>query len=439
MTGTASDTADVIIIGTGVIGTAAAFELAKQGYKTLSVDRNSQIGHGSTAGSCAIIRMHYSTRDGTAFAFEGYHYWRDWADYLGLPLDTALARFVECGCLVMKTEANGGLKKHIAHSQALSIPIEDWDADRIKARLPIYDLASYAPARTRDDDTFGQPNGTRIHGGVFWPKAGYVTDPALSAQNLAAAAALHGSRFRLRAEVAEILQAGGAVTGVKLSDGAEIHAPVVINIAGPGSAHINRLAGVTDDMTIQTRPLRQEVVHLPSPAGFDFEQNGMIVSDSDIALYCRPEHGNHILIGSEDPPCDDHKWTDSDTGYDDSFSEQWTTQALRYAQRVPALPISSQLRGVVDLYDASTDWIPVYDKSSLGGFYMACGTSGNQYKNAAIAGKLMAGLVDYCENGADHDTTPLRFKMPYTGVEIDTGFYSRKRPINTDSSFSVLG
>ena len=60
--------ADVIIIGTGVIGSATAFELAKRGYKTLSVDHNRQIGHGSTAGSCAIIRMHYSTFDGTAFA-----------------------------------------------------------------------------------------------------------------------------------------------------------------------------------------------------------------------------------------------------------------------------------------------------------------------------------------------------------------------------------
>ena len=152
MTGPATDTADVIIIGTGVIGTATSFELAKQGYKTVCVDRNSQIGHGSTAGSCAIIRMHYSTRDGTAFAFEGYHYWRDWADYLGLSSEHALARFVECGCLVMKTEANGYLEKHIGHSQTLSIPIEDWDADQIQARLPIYNLASYAPARPRDDD-----------------------------------------------------------------------------------------------------------------------------------------------------------------------------------------------------------------------------------------------------------------------------------------------
>ena len=95
MTGPTIDTADVIIIGTGVIGTATSFELAKQGYKTVCVERNSQIGHGSTAGSCAIIRMHYSTRDGTAFAFEGYHYRRDWPDYLGLSSEHALARYVE--------------------------------------------------------------------------------------------------------------------------------------------------------------------------------------------------------------------------------------------------------------------------------------------------------------------------------------------------------
>ena len=93
----------------------------------------------------------------------------------------------------------------------------------------------------------------------------------------------------------------------------------------------------------------------------------------------------------------------------------------------------------MDLYDASTDWIPIYDKSSLPGFYMACGTSGNQYKNAPIAGKMMAALVEYCENGADHDQVPMQFKLPYIERIIDAGFYSRKRVVNEESSFSVLG
>ena len=92
---------------------------------------------------------------------------------------------------------------------------EDWDADQIQARLPIYNLA-LAPA-PRDDDAFGQPNGTRLKGGIFWLKAGYVTDPTLSAQN-SAAAARHGARHRC-AEVIEILQKSGSVNGVRLADG----------------------------------------------------------------------------------------------------------------------------------------------------------------------------------------------------------------------------
>ena len=434
-----TQTADAIIIGAGVIGAAVAFELSKLGWKTLSLDRNAQAGHGSTSGSCAIIRMHYSTFDGTAFAWEGYHYWRDWADYLEAQDPNGLARFLEVGCLVMKTEANGQLEKHMANSAALDCPFEEWTPEKIVARLPIYALDSFAPPKPADHPDFGQPNGSHLSGGVFWPNGGYVTDPALSAQNLAHAAQAKGAVFRLGAEVAEILSENGRVKGVRLSSGEELHAPVVVNVAGPASSRINAMAGVLDDMTIETRPLRQEVVHVPAPEGFDFEAEGIIVSDSDIACYCRPEHGNNILVGSEDPECDPHVWTENDTDYDRSFTDQWTTQAMRYGQRVPSLGIPSRMRGVVDLYDASTDWIPIYDKSALPGFYMACGTSGNQYKNAPIAGKMMAALIGYCEGGNDHDAAPLQFTLPYIGRAVDVGFYSRKRPINRESSFSVLG
>jgi len=436
---TGTRTADAIIIGAGVIGAATAFEMAKQGWKTLSVDRNTQAGHGSTAGSCAIIRMHYSTLDGTAFAWEGYHYWRDWAEYLGAHDPNGLARFRETGCLVMKTAQNGFLAKHIENSRVLGCPFEEWDAEQITRRLPVYDLTGYFPAKRMDEPGFGEPAGGAVEGAVFWPNGGYVTDPALSAQNLAHAARAKGAEFLLGATVTEVLRDGDRVKGVRLANGEELHAPVVINVGGPASSRINAMAGVLDDMTISTRALRQEVVHVPSPEGFDFERDGLIVSDSDIACYCRPEHGNNILVGSEDPPCDPHQWVEDDTDYDRDFTDQWRTQAMRYGQRVPSLGIPSKMRGVVDLYDASDDWIPIYDRSMLPGFYMACGSSGNQYKNAPIAGKMMAALVDYCEAGGDHDERPLRFRLPYIGREIDVGFYSRKREINTESSFSVLG
>ena len=433
-----SRTADAIIIGAGVIGTAIALELNRIGFRTISIDKNHAAGHGPTSGSCAIIRVHYSTFDGTAFAFEGYHYWRDWAEYLGASDPRGTAEFRETGCLVMRTELNGHLNKHVSICDDLGIPYEEWDARAIVDRLPIYDLQSYSPAKRMDDPDFGRPNGSRIEGAIYWPTAGYVTDPALSAQNLQYAAEQQGGDFVFGRTVTDILTHSGRASGVKLEDGSEVHAPVVVNVGGPFSAKINAMANVLDDMTISTRALKQEVAHVPAPEGFDFEADGLVISDSDIGCYVRPESGNHILIGSEDPECDPREWVDAET-YDRNFSDQWTHQALRYGQRVPSLGIPSRMRGVVDLYDVSDDWIPIYDRSSLPGFYMAIGTSGNQYKNAPIAGKLMAKLIASCEDGHDHDRNPVQFELPYIGKTIDFGFYSRKRQLNLESSFSVLG
>ena len=440
------DQYDAVIIGAGIIGAATAFELAKLGYRTLNVDRLSAAGYGPTSSSCAIIRVHYSTFDGIALAWEGYHYWHEWARYLEIGDERGLAQFVECGCLVMKTELNGHLEKHVDLSNELGIPFEVWDAAKIRERLPIYDLRRYGPPRLMSDEGFGEPSGGELAGGVFWPTAGYVSDPQLATHNLQRAAEAKGSEFRFGREVVAVCKDRGGrygaddgrIRGVKLNDGTRIAAPVVVNVAGPHSAIVNRMAGAIDDMTIETRPLRQEVVHLPAPEGFDFESLGIVVSDSDIGCYVRPETGNHILVGSEDPECDLREFVDPDH-YVRHFTEQATTQAYRYGQRVPALGIPSSLRGMVDLYDASDDWIPIYDKSRVPGFYMAIGTSGNQFKNAPVAGKMMAALIDYCERSNDHDVRPLSFRLDHVGRTVNVGFYSRKREINSESSFSVLG
>ena len=451
-----SDQYDALIIGAGIIGAATAFELAKLGYRTLSVDKLPAAGYGPTSSSCAIIRVHYSTFDGTALAWEGYHYWREWARYLEADDERGLAKFIECGCLVMKTELNDHLSKHIRLSKELGVPLETWDGAKIREKLPIYDLRRYGPPRPMSDEGFGEPSGGELAGGVFWPTAGYISDPQLSTHNLQRAAEAKGAEFRFGREVIEILKAGegagagsggdggsggrggGRIRGVKLDDGTEIASPIVVNVAGPHSAIVNRMAGALDDMTIETKPLRQEVVHVPAPRDFDFESLGTVVSDSDIGCYIRPETGNHILVGSEDPECDPREFVDPDD-YVRDFTDQGATQAHRYGQRVPSLGIPSRLRGVVDLYDASDDWIPIYDKSRVPGFYMAVGTSGNQFKNAPVAGKMMAALIDYCEHGNDHDARPLTFRLEHIDREVNVGFYSRKREINKESSFSVLG
>ena len=433
-------TADAVIIGAGVIGAATAFEMTKLGYKTLNVDANAEAGHGSTSGSCAVIRVHYSTLEGTALAYEAYHYWRDWTDYLEVGDERGLSEFLELGCLVIKTDQNDELRRHTGICDELGIAYEHWDAATIVERLPKYRLDRFSPAKRPEDDGFGMPTGGILQGAVFFPNAGYVNDPALSTHNLQRAAEAKGGAFQFKSRVESILTENGRTSGVRLTSGEEFHSPIVINVAGPASRKVNEMAGVTGDMSISTRALRQEVIHVPMPEGYFADGGKFLVSDSDTSLYCRPEKSDHLLIGSEDPECDEHFWVD-DPDSDDwrVMTEQSRIQAMRMGQRVPELGIPNSPKGVVDLYDVTEDWIPIYDKSSLPGYYMACGTSGNQYKNAPMAGRMMAELVRYCEGGANHDTDPLTIKMSYTGRDLDVGFFSRLRPVNQDSSFSVLG
>lgn len=429
---------DAIIIGAGVIGAATAFELNKAGHRTLSVDKLPAAGYGPTSNSCAIIRVHYSTLQGAVFAYEGYFYWKNWQDYLGVTDESGLAVFHDTGCMVMKTEVNGHLRKIREIADQFAIPYEDWSPQDVVQRLTIYDMKRFAPPKSPGDEGFCEPTGGTVEGAVFFPTAGYISDPQLATHNLQRAAEARGGEFLFNKRVVEIPRSRGRVSGVVLDDGTRIDAPVVINVAGPHSSPVNKMAGADGDMKIHTRALRQEVTHVPSPQGFDFERSGFVVSDSDIGVYCRPESGNHILIGSEDPECDEREWVDPDD-YNREFSEQWTTQAYRMAQRIPSLGIPSRMKGCVDLYDVSDDWIPIYDKSSVDGYYMAIGTSGNQFKNAPVAGAMMAALIDYCEGGADHDKNPLQFPLKYVDGSIDVGFYSRLREINPESSFSVIG
>ncbi len=433
-----SDGYDAIVIGAGVIGAAATLALSRKGRNVLCVDKLPASGYGSTSGSCAIIRPYYSTVDGSAVAYESHYYWKQWSEFLGAEDERGHARYVNCGCMVLKTEGNDYLSKAGDIMEEIGCPYEHLDAAQVLERMPIVQLDSFAPARRADDPAFGKPNGGRIEGAMFFPSGGYITDPQLSTHNLQRAAEAIGARFRFNVAVKEINTQDMHVTGVTLSGGEAVEAPVVVNVAGPHSYIINEMAGVTHGMNITTRALRHEVAHVPSPSGFDFEKDGCVMSDNDTTAYIRPEHGNHILVGSEDPECDEREWVDPDN-FNRDFTEQARVLAMRAGQRIPDLPIPNQMKGVVELYDVSDDWIPIYDKSDLGGFYMAVGTSGNQFKNAPIAGEMMAELVEACEDGRDHDKDPIAFHLKHIDRTVDLGFYSRRREINPESSFSVLG
>ena len=122
----------------------------------------------------------------------------------------------------------------------------------------------------------------------------------------------------------------------------------------------------------------------------------------------------------------------------DSLSNKVLEPIYRLAQRMPTLGIPNSPSGIVDLWDVSDDWIPIYDRSDLPGFYLAVGTSGNQFKTAPAAGELMAELIIACEAGQDHEHDPVQFHLSRIGRTINSGFFSRNRAVNTTSSFSVL-
>ncbi len=431
-------TYDAIIIGAGVIGAATAFEMAKKGYRTLNVDKLPAAGYGSTSNTCAIIRTHYSTWDGTALAYESFHHWKDWPNYLGVEDERGHAKFIQTGMIVVKSQAQD-FQKHLRLHDELGIPYEEWDAETLKAKLPYYDVSEFYPPRRPDDPQFGEETGGMVPGAFFIPSAGYVNDPQLSTHNLQRAAEAHGAEFLFNIEVVAIPQTDGHVTGVTLSDGTTLEAPVVVNIAGPHSAIINRMAGVTD-MKLSTRPLRHEVHYLPRPEGSGMGDTAPFTSDEDIGGYTRPEVGGLLLIGSQDPGCDPKEWIDDPDNFDREVTdEQWRAQVYRMALRIPTLAIPNRPKGIADLYDVSDDWMPIYDKSDIGGYYMAVGTSGNQYKNAPMAGLMMAELITACESGHDHDRDPVHVQGRYTDVSLNVGFYSRNREVNRDSSFTVLG
>jgi len=440
---------DAIIIGAGVIGCPIAYELAKMGYKTLNIDKLADAGEGSTAASCAIVRAHYSTEDGVAMAYDGFKYWLDWENYLGNAEDEkGLARYMNTGSIMLKSQGHDWRKVQ-KNYDAVGVAYEEWSIEKVKEMVPIYDLHEHWPVKRPEDPEFFNEPTKVLDGALYCPEGGYVNDPALSAHNIMRAAEARGSEFIFNAEVVDIRSQDNRVQGVTLKDGTQIDAPVVVNVAGPHSFKINQMAkGVYEGCNIKTKALRHEVMHVPSPEGYDYLKDGYHTSDGDIACYYRPEVGNMFLIGSEDPECDPQEWVDPDDFYagkgepgrNNELSEaQWKAQTYRCARRVPTLQIPNQPRGTCDLYDCSDDWIPIYDKSDMQGFYMAIGSSGNQYKNAPVVGAMMAELIDVCEKGHDHDKEPYQFKLRYIGREINVGFFSRKREINYNSSFSVNG
>ena len=431
------DQADAVIIGAGVVGCAVALELSRRGLNTLSIDTAASAGAGATSNSSAVVRFSYSALAGVTMSWEGAHYWFDWANYTGAHDELGLATYHRCG-LTVPFHADHEFSRTVErHWREVGIPFDVWNAETFAERFPQLDLGRFGPPARPDDERFWRDATDQLAGALFAPDGGYVSDPQLAAHNLQRAAEREGARFRFGTRVVGIQREAGRVAGVVLADGSTVQSSIVVNVAGPHSAAVNQMAGVSH--RVGTRALLQEIHHVHQPTVDGVPAPPLMMADDDLGFYVRPDLGNTMVIGSIDPECDPLVFVDPDQADLTISDEQWTAQTLRASRRMPSLGVPHQRRGLVGVYDLSDDWQPILDRSDLDGYYMAIGSSGNMFKNAALAGHLMAELITAVEAGHDHDREPLHVAGRYTDCNLDLGLYARNRIIASNAALSVVG
>jgi glycine/D-amino acid oxidase-like deaminating enzyme len=108
------------------------------------------------------------------------------------------------------------------------------------------------------------------------------------------------------------------------------------------------------------------------------------------------------------------------------------------ARRIPEAEVPLKPNGLASAYDVTPDWVPTYDRTDVDGYYVAIGTSGNQFKNAPIVGGIMQAIIEHCEAGRDHDRLPARYECRRIGRTLDLSHYSRRRSLNNTTG-TVLG
>ena len=423
-----------IVIGAGVIGCSIAFEMAAKGYEVITVDKAQGPGQGSTSASSAVVRFNYSTFDAVALAWESFHCWKNWPQHLGEKQER-YSKIIDVGVVMLDAPVISG-EKTSQLFESVGIPYEVWGSSDLSKNITGIDAGKYWPPKRLDDEAFWEDAEESL-GAIFTPNGGYIDDPLLATENLAQAAITAGVTFRFKSKVTAILKEGNKVIGVEVDGNEKILADIVINAGGPWSNRINELAGVGQDFTISVKPMRQEVHQINTPMNL---LPGPIIGDLDLGIYMRSTPTGSTLIGGTEPECDQLDWVDDVEAVNlNRTKELFEAQVTRAARRLPALKIPNSPSGIAGVYDVAADWTPIYDRTDLVGFFVAIGTSGNQFKNAPMVGKLMTELIEAVRAGKDHDIDPVKVRAERTGNEINLGAFSRKRAFNADNTGTVMG
>jgi sarcosine oxidase, subunit beta len=355
-------TADVVIVGGGVIGVSIAFHLAELGVKRVMVLERKFLGAGGTGRSVGIIRQLYPTRETSQMVRRSLAVFEQFSDVVG-----GDAGFVRSGALIGVSAAmRPTLERTLALQREIGIEaeiLEPAELGRIEPRI--------------------DPSGL---GAVLWePGSGYG-DPSAVTAGFAAAARRGGVTIEQGAEVVAIRQASGRVVGVTTAVGDHIDAPVVVNAAGLWAPQVARLASVELPIIVGRHPV------FSVARGPDFGPAHCVYLDLAGGSYARPESGSLSIIGSLTDDEAEHPMDPELLGSEAGFDEAADVLA-RTARVIPALGEARFTGGYAGAFDITPDWMPILAESLLPGFFVAAGMSGHGFKLAPAVGQMVSALV----------------------------------------------
>jgi glycine/D-amino acid oxidase-like deaminating enzyme len=357
-------TADVVIVGGGVMGSSVAYHLREGGFRgrVLVVERDLTYRRASSALSVGGIRQQFGAEVNVRIARSSVEFYERFAERMMVNGERPDIEFRQRGYLFLADAAAWpALRARAERQRAWGAEVELLDEAGILKMVPDLNLEGIA-------------------GATFGPRDGYV-DPYGVTQGFARKARVLGARY-LEDEVVGFRGAGGRVTEVTLRAGGGLAAGAVVNAAGPWAGELARLAG----LELPVRPVRRQV-YVGSPAApLGYELPLVIAPDG---LYFRSEPGGRILCGKSfgfDPVGFDFTWQR------DLFEKElWAP----LARRLPACERFRLERGWAGLYDEN----PVDHNAIIGehpdleGFYCINGFSGHGFQQAPAAGRGIAELI----------------------------------------------
>lgn len=373
-------TAEVVVVGSGIVGSSIAFQLARHGVGDVIVlDKGKGPAEGSTGSSSAIVRCRYTHSEVVRLAFDGQESYGNWAEFT--ELSEPRSGLQRIGVLWLMGEPAHKVEDDAARLAAQDVAARAIGPDEVTSMFPALSPCG-APFDVDDPDGHVCKAGDAF---LFESDGGYA-DPVGANQDLIEAARSRGVAVEFNSQVTAVLKNGG-VTGVRLADGSEISAGLVINASGPWCNQLNELAGA--DLRWTLTPTRIQTIYRTWPADLGPLP---VAADNSTGIYFRPQSGGQqVLVGSVLAEDEDEIVADPDEFKrvpDAEFSE---IKLAALQHRIPALATRGQVSGVAGLYTINREDVhPVVGPSGVDGFWVANGFSGHGFKLAPAVGSMVA-------------------------------------------------